>query len=221
MSGSVVVIVPVLRRPHRPALVADSLKRSTPEPHRLLFVASPDDTAEHDAVRATGADLLVIDQPPGPGDYARKVNTAYRASTEPLMFLGADDIEFHPGWLPAAVSKLTDGIGVVGTNDLGNPRVIAGRHATHSLVTRHYADNFGTIDEAGLVLHEGYHHEYVDDELVGTAKRRGAWAFANDSIVEHLHPHWGKAPSDPLYAAQTMRMRASRQLFQRRRRLWT
>lgn len=221
MTAPVLVIVPVLRRPHRAVLVAESLAKATPQPHRLLFVASPGDTAEHEAVRATGADLLVIDEPPMPGDYARKVNAAYRSSTEPLLFLGADDLEFHPGWLKAAVWKLTNGIGVVGTNDLGNPRVMAGLHATHSLVTRRYADDFGTIDRPGEILHEGYHHEYVDDELVGTAKRRGAWAFAAESIVEHLHPHWAKAPTDPLYAAQAQRMRASRELFQRRRRLWT
>jgi hypothetical protein len=56
--------------------------------------------------------------------------------------------------------------------------------------------------------------------LVGTAKHRGVWAFAADSVVEHLHPAWGKAPDDDLYAAQRARMDASRQLFVRRARLW-
>ena len=125
-----------------------------------------------------------------------------------------------PGWLSAALARLAPGIGVVGTNDLGSPRVMAGEHATHSLVTRSYADEFGTIDEPGKVLHEGYVHEFVDDELVATARFRSAWAFAVDSHVEHLHPCWGKAPMDRLYAGQSERIRAGRKLYDRRRHLW-
>jgi hypothetical protein len=218
---SVVIVVPVLRRPHRVAPLLQSIEAGTPEPHRVVFVASPDDHAEQSAITAAGASMLVLDEPPRCGDYARKINHAYRSTDEAMLFLGADDLHFHRGWLPAATARIRDGAGVVGTNDLGNSRVLRGEHATHSLVTRAYADAFGTIDETGKLLHEGYEHEYVDDELVGTAKRRGAWAFAPDSVVEHLHPHWGKAPTDALYDAQAERMRASRRLFERRRRLWT
>lgn len=216
---SVVVIVPVLRRPHRVTPLLESLSVATPEPHRLLFVASPDDVAEHQAVIAAGAELLVLDRPPGPGDYARKVNAAVAATTEPLLFLGADDLAFHSHWLERAVARVEGRVGVVGTNDLGNPRVLRGEHATHCLVTRRYVQR-GSIDDHGRLLHEGYEHEYVDDELVGTAKHRRCWAFAADSIVEHLHPHWGKAPMDDLYAAQRERMRRSRKLFLQRRHLW-
>jgi hypothetical protein len=71
------------------------------------------------------------------------------------------------------------------------------------------------------VLFEGYPHEYVDDEFVGTARKRGAWAFAADSHVEHLHPSWGKAPMDPMYAAQRKRMTAGAMIYRSRRPLWT
>jgi len=217
----VLVVVPVLRRPHNAAPLAESLAAATPEgAYRLLFVASPGDTAEHDACKATGADLLVIDRPVMPGDWARKINTAHRSSDEPILFLGADDLRFHPGWLESAESKLAEGAQVVGTNDLGNARVMSGDHATHMLVTRAYVDEHGTIDEPGKVLHEGYPHEWVDDEMVATAKMRGVWAHATGSIVEHLHPNWGKAPMDPLYAAQRLRMAQGRLVFERRRHLW-
>lgn len=176
------------------------------------------DTAEIEAVDAAGADHLDVDF--APGDYARKINVAYSSTREPLLFLAADDLQFHPGWFERAAAHIDDHVGVVGTNDLGNPRVIRGEHATHCLVARSYIDEHGTIDEHRKVLHEGYHHEYVDDELVGTAKQRGAWAFAGDSIVEHLHPHWGKAPTDELYDGQEARMRASRDHYLQRRRLW-
>jgi hypothetical protein len=211
-----VVLVPMLGRPGTVQPLVESIGDSAD----VLFICSPHDKGTWDACTATGHDVLTVGWDPGPGDYARKINAGYKVTTDPLMFLGACDLRFHPGWLHAAAAKLTDGIGVVGTNDLGNPRVLRGEHATHSLVTRDYAD-LGTIDGQPGILHEGYHHEYVDDELVGTAKKRGAWAFAADSVVEHLHPSWGKAPLDTLYAGQRMRMRFSRNLFHSRRLLWT
>lgn len=209
----------MLGRAHRVGPLLESLHATT-DRARVLFLVHPHDAAVIAAVR--GADACYLTVPAVPfGDYARKINTGYRGSGEPLMFLGADDLRFHPGWLDAALSVLTDGIGVVGTNDLGNPRVLAGDHATHSLVTRDYADRYGTVDGPGQVLCEAYPHEFVDDELVGTAKFRNAWAFARDSHVEHLHPDWGKAPTDALYAGQRRRMAIGRRVFLRRRHRWT
>lgn len=217
---TVLVIVPVLRRPHNAAPLAASLDVATPEPHRLLFVASPGDTEEHEACRATGADLLIIDREPGPGDYMVKINTAYRASTEELIFLAADDLSFHRGWLPPLLRKVDQGFGVIGTNDLGNPRVLRGEHSTHSLVTRIYADTFGTIDGPGI-LHEGYDHNFCDTEMVETAKHRGAWAFCSDSVVEHMHPHWSKSQDDDTYRRGQRRFGRDRSLFEGRRHQWT
>lgn len=218
---SVAILVPVLRRPHRVAPLLESIAAATPEPHRVLFICTPGDDAELAAVDAAGGERIVMERPyEGHGDYARKINAGYRATDEQLLFLGADDLHFHSSWLDRATQRLTNRIQVVGTNDLGNPTVIAGRHATHSLVTRKYCDERGTIDEQGLVLHETYPHEWVDSEFVETAKARRAWAFAGDSIVEHLHPHWGKAPTDSLYDAHAARMDAGRRIFSRRRRLW-
>lgn len=218
----ILIAIPVLRRPHRAAPVVESIRRATPEgAARILFVGTTGDSAEHDACRATGAELLVLPGEHQPGDYARKINAAYLASDEPLLFLGADDIDFRPGWLAEAERvRAETGAGVIGTNDLGNPRVIRGDHATHCVVARDYVDHFGTVDEPRKVMHEGYVHEFADDEMIGTAKSRRQWAFAADSIVEHLHPSWGKAPTDPLYDAQQARMRASRALYLSRMGMW-
>ncbi len=215
---STVVLVPMLGRPHRVEPLLESMRATADV--RAVFCCSPDDTAVHEAIDAAGEERIEI-QGPMPGDYARKINAGYRHTTEELIFLGADDLLFHPGWLDKAQAQLAEGIGVVGTNDLGSQRVMAGEHATHSLVTRDYCDRFGTIDGAGAVLTEVYPHEFVDDEFVGTAKKRGAWAFAFDSHVEHLHPSWGKAPMDPMYARQGSRMVAGRRIYNRRLPLWT
>lgn len=221
MSGAdVVVVVPVLGRPHRVAPLVASLEAATePGSYRLLFVCTDSDVDEIAAVDAAGIERITIPAN-AHGDYARKVHAAIRASSEPHIFTGADDLDFHPGWLPAALARMSDQVGVVGTNDLHNPRVLEGRHATHFLVARWYVERFGTIDDSGLLFHEGYWHECVDDELVGTAKHHGAWAFAEDSIVEHLHPNWGLAPTDRIYDEQARRIRFGRRLYWRREQLW-
>jgi hypothetical protein len=208
----------MLGRPQWVKPLVDSIRRTCDA--AILFLLSPGDTSVLTAVDGMGCDHLIVPKLPL-GDYARKINTGYRATSEPLLFLGAGDLLFHPGWLEAAKAKLAPGVGVVGTNDMGSPRVMAGDHSTHSLVTREYVRDFGLIDGPGLVLYEGYAHEFVDDELVGTAKMRSAWAFAPDSLVEHLHPDWGKGDRDEIHLQQQRRMRISRATFMRRRRQWS
>lgn len=213
------IIVPVLGRPHRVAPLLESIEEATPEPHKVVFVVTRGDQAEVSAIVDSGVDWVVM-RPQARGDYARKINYAYELSEQPFLFCGADDLKFHPGWLSNALDKMTDGIGVVGTNDLGNPRVLHGKHATHSLVSRAYADEYGTIDQPGKILHDGYWHEMVDDELVETAKKRKAWAFAKNSVVEHLHPFFDKAPTDRLYDQFPQRMIQGRAVYKSREHLW-
>lgn len=210
------ILVPVLNRPARVAPLIESIRQATPEAHRILFICDPDDAPEIEAVIAAGAERLMV-----AAGYAGKINAGVRATTEPLLFLAADDLVFHPGWLEKATARLVRRIGVVGTNDLANPRVIAGTHATHSLVTRDYVERFGTIEQRGIALHEGYGHNWVDDEFVGTARHRNAFAFAADSIVEHRHPTWGTAPIDATYEKGQATFFEDRRLFRRRRSLWT
>lgn len=216
-----VVIVPVLRRPHRAGPLVDSFVAATPaDAGRLLFVCTEDDRDEIDAVKATGADFLILPGERRDGDFARKVNWAYRRTTEPLMLMAGDDVVFHDGWLEAAARLMVGPIGVVGTNDMANPKVMQGLTSTHPMIARRYVDEFGTIDEAGKVLHEGYSHQWCDTELVGTAKKRKAWAFARDSVVEHRHHLWGTAELDAVYELGRERFSEDQVLFRRRRRLW-
>lgn len=210
------ILVPVLGRPHRVRPLVESIRAATPQPHEILFLADPGDRPTQDAVALVGGCRLLS---PG-GSYAHKINAGVRATDTPFVLLAADDLVFHPGWLDAAIALMSDQVGVVGTQDLGNRRVIAGEHATHSLVARWYAQ-LGSIDDPTVLLHEGYGHNFVDDELVATAKKRGAWAFAHDSVVEHHHPNWGKAQPDEIYAKGQAMFRRDRRTHFRRRRLWT
>lgn len=226
-TPATLVVVPVLRRPWRVLPFLESVEAATPEPHRVMFVASSDDRPMIDEIiRVAESDPLVTLEVLAPnrvGDYARKVNHALAVSSEPFLFTAADDLAFHPDWLRFALTAMqAPAVGVVGTDDLSpTARNLAGEHSTHLLVRRTYAVELGTIDERGKIFHEGYAHEFVDDELVATAKARGAWYFERRSVVEHLHPSWGKAKPDALYRQQAVRMNRGRALFARRRGLWT
>jgi hypothetical protein len=228
-QAELVVLVPVLGRPHLLDPLLRSIHASTDVAHEVLLIVSPDDelgasAARRAALHEPNVRTVGTTWPGGScGDYARKINLGYRTSSAPLMFLGATDLCFHADWFrrAEAARRKHSRVGVVGTNDLGNRRTFTGRHSTHSLVTRVYADEYGTIDERGKVLHEGYPHEYADDELVRTAKRRHAWAHARLAHVEHLHPNWNKAPTDELYDLEDARLERGRVLFQQRQRLWT
>lgn len=215
------IVVPVLRRPNNVEFLMNSVKNNTAQPYRLLFIVSPGDTKEISALERVNADFLVMDRKhEGRGDYAKKINFGYRSTTEPYIFLGADDLMFHKDWFENAHKKFIDAVGVVGTNDIGNSRVIDGNHATHSLVKRSYIENHGTVDQRNIILHEGYAHNFCDDEFVGTAKLRNAWAFAEDSVVEHMHPFWGKAKTDEVYKIGQRTFNIDRRLHASRRRKW-
>src|SRR5438477_8035115 len=213
------ILIPALRRPQNVQPLVQSIRATTKVDYEIVFVLSPGDEAERKAVEESNSTFYVMDANyEGKGDYARKINFGYSMSDAEWYFTGADDLRFHPWWFENAMRI---GTCVIGTNDLGNPRVKAGMHSTHSLVNKQYIVEQGTIDEPNKILHEGYPHEYVDDEFVETAKRRGCWGLALASHVEHLHPFWGKAQTDDLYEASGQwRLRASRLLYARRRHLW-
>lgn len=207
-------LIPVLRRPHRVQPLLDSILAA--KSGRVVFVCDPDDGEEQEAI-ANAETPLWIRTLEVEGGYARKINEAARLVDETLLFIGADDLHFHPGWFEAATAA---GAPIVGTQDLCNPRVIAGHHATHFFVRREYLDR-GTIDEPDKLLHEGYTHCFVDNEFIETARHRDAYAFAPASIVEHLHPLAGKAQKDEVYAKGMAHFARDRRLYNRRRRLWT
>lgn len=216
-TADLAILVPMLGRAHRVEPLLASIEAATPGA-RVLFLVSPEDLEVHDAIDRNAGERLTVPWRPV-GDMARKVNEGVKATTEPLLFTGADDIHFHPGWFEAATAMLDDTAGVIGTWDKCNRRT-KWNHSTHSLVTRGYA-NLGTIDGQPGIYFEGYVHEFVDDEMVGTALKRKAYRHARKAVVEHLHPMADKAPVDELYAAQGERMAASRELYNQRRLLWT
>ena len=207
------ILVPVLNRPHRVQPIIDSARAATAGAE-VLFIADPDDYPEIEALEEAGADFVTYS-----GGYAGKINYGVRQTDRPLVFTGADDLHFHPGWFEIACDRLTPQIQVVGTNDLCSDRVQTGSHATHLLMTREYALRPIADGQEGPFC-QAYHHWYCDDELVETAVAREAIAFATDSIVEHYHPMVGKAANDSTYQKGQLRRIEDKRMFMRRRKFW-
>ena len=205
------VIVPVLGRPQNAEPFMASLKAST-DRATVYAIVGPDKDAGKTALawKKAGAQIRVCQG----NSFAEKINHGYRITTEPWLLLAGDDVRFHLGWLEAAQAVGAD---VTGTNDLGNPRVLAGHHSCHPLIRRSYIGTVGASwDGPGIVAHEGYGHWFVDDEIVTAAKQRGVWGMALDSIVEHLHPLWGKGVMDEIYELGTSKAEADRAHFEER-----
>lgn len=218
------VIIPTMWRPERLGRVATNVHETTANDHIVTFVAEADDGATIGCVHALAqydpAVRLVIND--RARNYAGACNTAIASSTAEWWFGGADDLLFHPGWDLEALTGAGDGRRVIGTNDLFNPYVLNGEHATHYLVHRSYvADVGGTPDcGPGVAMWEGYDHQYTDTEFVGVARARNEFRPCLGSVVEHLHFGNHKAPMDATYERGQRHVEADRVLFEGRRRLW-
>lgn len=216
------ILVPVLGRPTRAQPLVDSIHANTTVPYTLLFLVSPGDNAQYRACLDTGANVLQVENATGRGDYARKINVGYSVTANPYLLLAADDLEFTPGWDETALAvQRMSGCGVVGTNDMANPHVIAGEFSTHPLVTRDYIrEQGGSLDGPGIVYSELYRHNFVDRELAALAQSRGEWAFALESKIIHHHHGFGAAPDDATYRKGREHFALDSRLFRKRERQW-
>lgn len=211
------VLLPVLARPHRVEPLLENLLGSTQVPLRILFLVSYGDTAELYAVKKAKADHVSLRWPPANGQYAKKINLGYRSTENEWLFLGADDIKFHPGWAERAIALAKDRFHVISTNDKANYFVRQGLLATHSLVRRSYVDDPGcSLDGPGRIYHEGYQHNFVDVELSVLARQRGVFKYSQGSVVEHLHPLFKKGEHDRTYELGLADFAEDRALFAKR-----
>jgi hypothetical protein len=209
--NELVVLVPVLGRPHRAKTALDAFTLTVPGV-RVCFIPDEDDQPEIDAIEAAGGEILCALS----ANYATKINTAVRLTDEPYIFLGADDLIPKLGWYEAALAYMHGRVEVVGINDL----IRRGRseHTTHFLMTRHYAMLPTLTGEPGPLC-EIYDHSCVDDELIATAQHRSAYAYAADAEIIHLHPDNGTAELDDTYRRGRKQIRQDRQIW-RSRKYW-
>jgi len=201
MIPAVSVIVPVMRRPQNAEPFMASLMSSTDQAH-VIVVADEDDNETWRAwlqAMPKGVGRVFRSAWPAPGGtFAQKVNLGYRmAPWTNWLFLCGDDVRFHERWLEAALTAA----GVTGAQVVGTSAQNASDDwSPHPLISRRYVEKQGASwDGPGVVCHEGYRHNYIDSEICAVARQRGVWEMAHDSVVEHLHPAFGKGDDDPVY----------------------
>lgn len=211
------IFIPTLGRPDKLQRVADNIHKNTIAPHKIYFIVELGDEGSIRAALALGEAIIINEHEPC---YAGAINTAYEKTTEPYFFTGADDLDFHPLWLETAILFARMGVGVVGTNDLGQIPIGGERDATHYLVSRQYIDEqSGRIDAPKTVLYP-YQHNYTDKEFIEVAKSRGQYRYVPESVVEHLHPVWGKGQNDETYKKGVVTSNQDQQLYMQRQHLW-
>jgi glycosyltransferase involved in cell wall biosynthesis len=207
------VIVPTVKeRSGNIRGLAASLKASTGLA-RLILVLDDEEHRDQLAEHVDVADSIIT-----PGRFPVKVNAGYKASDAPWIQVVGDDVTFHPGWLDHQ-QWVADRYGakVVGSNDLANPRVIAGEHATHWMIARDYIEDSGASwDGPGVVTHEGYKHWFCDDEIVVKAQSEGVFQMASGAVIEHHHPITGLVAYDSVYKRNDVYADRDRKRFQKR-----
>ena len=215
------ILVPVLGRGHQIEPLLANIAGVTDVDWRVTFICSPDDPAAEICL-GTEQTTIVVPWQPARADFAKKINLAYDLIEDAdWFFQGATDLVFHGGWASQALRTANAGrIGVVGTNDLGNPAVKRGNHATHILFSRDYIERFdgGVYDNTGRVFSEQYDHQFVDTEFVQTAILRGQFKPCLRSVVEHMHPHWGKGEMDETYVKSERSFRDDSAIYNNRMR---
>lgn len=157
------VLCPVLGRGDRVAALAANVRDVDPR-CEILFLCSPGDDAAA-ACQRTAWTIVVSWNPEG-GDWAKKNNFGYELAREAgfdWVLLGATDLRFHPGWFEACLQVSAEtGACVIGTNDMGHPRVIEGEHSTHPLVHRDYIGCGGVADDPSKLLPVQYGHWFCN-----------------------------------------------------------
>lgn len=208
------VIVPALTRPQNVKRFMDSLRASTGLA-TAYFICEEGDEEEINAAVDNGAQVITS---PDAHTFAQKANLGYAMTEEPWILLVGDDVRFRGNWLNHALDvHHRYGGNVIATNDMCNPRVMRGEHATHPLIKRSYIDEIGSSwDGPGVVCHEGYRHWAVDDEITQAALARNTFNAALGSQIEHMHPMIGKAEDDDIYRLGQKHAEEDGKLFQRR-----
>lgn len=215
----IAILVPVLGRPHQIQPLLESIAAATDVDYRVVFICSPSDPTQ-EVCRDSEADTITVPWEPARADFAKKINCAYGAIEEEWYFQAATDLVFQEGWASRALQVAqASRCGVIGTNDLGNPSVKKGTHATHILFSRAYIETFGgTFDNTAPVFSEAYDHCFVDTEFIFTATLRGQFKPSLRSIVEHMHPHWGKGEMDDTYEKSVREFREDAAIYSARMR---
>ena len=186
----IAIAIPVLGRQYHIDPLLKSIHDTTPNARVVFITSTNDKSGAVGYLKRIGEEVLELepklvkkdDKVWNFADYSRKINLAFRHTKEPLFFTGATDLKFTHGWFDAATKEINGDVQCIGTKDGFNPAVQQGIASTHTLITREYGER-GTVDDPDCVLHEGSWHEWVDVEMIETAKVRNAFVSSRAKVL--------------------------------------
>jgi len=208
------IIVPVIRRPAAAPRFMASLAASSVEVP-VYAITDQADSSTRRAWLHAGATVMTSTRG---HTFPQKAQFAYEHTTEPWLLLIGDDVDFKEGWFDhAAVWMHNRRVCLIATNDMHNPFVLGGTHATHPIIRRSWINDAGASwDGPGFVAHLGYTHACVDSEWSARAWEDDVFQFVEGCKIEHLHPTWGTGRRDPVYELGMKHYHQDHELFRTR-----
>lgn len=217
MDKKVAILIPTYGRPHRIAPLIENITSVTDMSLvEIVFIVEADDQATIDACESLGVTYLINTRA---RNYAGAMNTAVRTLQNEFFYASSDDFLYHENWLQPLLNY-SAAYSVVGSNDLGNPAVAQGQLAVAFLIKKSYLSR-AVLDSPGDMVHEGYLHNFADTELTQTAISQNEYGYCSESIVEHMHPAFGKGADDNTYHLQDGTWDHDAMVYQTRSILWS
>lgn len=186
-----VIIIPVLGRPHSVAPLWETWQATTDSAHMVMAVDEDDPTLEdyRAATASTNIELRV-----GPSEWtAPKLNSVvreYQGRYRYIGFWGDDNRPRTPGWDTTFTTELSRlGTGLVYANDL-----LQGENLPCSVAMT--SDIPHTL---GYMAFPGALHLCIDVAWKAWGQGLDRLTYLPDVVVEHLHAANGKAPVDDTY----------------------
>jgi glycosyltransferase involved in cell wall biosynthesis len=216
MNNKVAILTPTYGRPHRIQPYIDNIRSVTNmDLADIVFIVEEDDKEVREICENSGETTIINKRA---RSFGGAMNTAVRELDYKYFYGSSDDFFFHENWLPPLL-ELSENFGMVGSNDMGNPEVAAGLLSTCYLINKKYLSRC-VPDSPEDIVCELYLHNYTDTELTSVARFNKEYAYCPESLVEHMHPAWGKAPIDETYNLQNGTWDHDTALFNSRRFLW-
>lgn len=210
MARDVQIVIPTFKRPNNIIETEKQLKG-----HDIVWVCHHTDKESQDLVKSLGYNPVIDTQPPSG---VNATNAGYWATTAEWVVIGQDDFKWHLAWLEKAW-KWTAKYQVIGFNDGSNSA--RHQHSVGWLVNRQFVQDLSLcLDFPNVIFNPHYKKNFSDTELNDTAKSRGVWKYADDAILEHLHPTFNKGENDITYQHLETHLAQDINLYNSRKHLW-
>lgn len=183
------IIVPSRGRPQNAYRLLNQIKSTTPAGSdiSMIFAVDADDPTfefypEEHTVQVEGGTMVKA---------LNELAVPASLEDEYIAFLGDDTLPLYDWYEKIMTALRSQKNSIVYGNDLINGQ---------NLPTAIFMDS-NVVRTLGFMAPPAQKHLYVDNFWKALGETLGTLTYIDNAIIEHLHPHGGKAPSDLVYEA--------------------